>query len=94
MSPTTIRVLGNVPRFGIDDSLNKLSQVLIMRQQSMEMSKLVSSIAKPLGCDILSHQLTQLRKRRAYTSNDKRDILIRVEIADGGIKRRWECIFE
>jgi hypothetical protein len=56
---TAVRVLGNIPRLGVDHSLDKQSQVLIMRQQSIEMSELISSITKPLGSDILLHQLTQ-----------------------------------
>jgi hypothetical protein len=55
---TAVRVLGNIPRLGVDHSLDKQSQVLIMRQQSIEMSELISSIPKPLGSDILFHQLT------------------------------------
>jgi hypothetical protein len=56
---TAVRVLGDIPRFGIDDGFHEQSQVLIMRQQSIEMSELISSITKPLGSDILLHQLTQ-----------------------------------
>jgi hypothetical protein len=64
---TAVRVLGNIPRLSIDHSFDKQSQVLIMRQQSIEMSELISSIPKPLGSDILFHQLTWQEKEKGLT---------------------------
>jgi hypothetical protein len=58
------------------------------------MSELIAGISKPLGSDILIHQLAPWRKKGTYTSNDKSDILIRIEIADRGVQRGRECIFE
>lgn len=42
---TTIRVLGDVPGLGVDDSLNKRLEILVLGEQLVQVSKLVACVA-------------------------------------------------
>ena len=78
MTLTAVRKLVDVSRFGIDDSLDQLLEILVLRQQLVEVSKLIASIAQPLrpGTGLVDGiQIEQFKRIR--------DILVRCYVSAG-----------
>lgn len=78
MTLTAVRKLVDVSRFGIDNSLDQFLEILVLRQQLVEVGKLIASIAQPLrpGTELVDGFQIEQSKRI-------RDILVRCYVSSG-----------